>query len=96
VTSYSAAYAAQAATALLDAIARSDGTRASVTKQLFASKVSNGILGSFGFTPEGDMTPSPVTIFRVVGGNRPSSTYERDFAGAVVDRVVDVPAALAR
>jgi DNA-binding SARP family transcriptional activator/ABC-type branched-subunit amino acid transport system substrate-binding protein len=96
VTSYSAAYAAQAAEVLLDAIARSDGTRASVTKELFATKVSDGILGSFGFTLEGDMTPSPVTIFRVVGGNRPSSTYERDFAGAVVDRVVDVPAALAR
>ena len=81
---------------LLDAIARSDGTLASVTRQLFASKVTVGILGSFGFTPDGDMTPSPVTIFRVVGGNRPSSTYERDFAGAVVDRVVDVPAALVR
>jgi ABC-type branched-subunit amino acid transport system substrate-binding protein/DNA-binding SARP family transcriptional activator/DNA-binding beta-propeller fold protein YncE len=96
LTSYSAAYAAQATEILLAAIARSDATRASVTKQLFASKVSDGILGSFAFTPGGDMTPSPVTIFRVVGGNRPSSTYEQDFAGAVVDRVVNVASALAR
>jgi DNA-binding SARP family transcriptional activator/ABC-type branched-subunit amino acid transport system substrate-binding protein len=95
VTSYSAAYGAQATELLLAAIARSNGTRASVTKQLFASKVSDGILGSFAFTPQGDMTPSPVTIFRVVGGNRPSSTYESDFVGAVVDRVIDVPADLA-
>jgi branched-chain amino acid transport system substrate-binding protein len=96
VTSYSAAYAAQAAEVLLGAIARSDGTRASVTRQLFASSVTDGVLGSFGFTTEGDMTPSPVTIFRVVGGSRTSSTYEQDFAGAVVDRVVDVPVGLAR
>jgi len=41
------------------------------------------------------MTPSPVTVFRVVGGKRPSATNLADFAGAVVDRVVDVPAATA-
>lgn len=95
VTSFSAAYAAQAAEALLAAIARSNGTRASVTKQLFASRVTGGILGSFGFTRDGDMTPSPVTVFRIVGGNRRSSTHEQDFAGSVVDRVIDVPASLA-
>jgi hypothetical protein len=59
--SYAAAYAAQATEVLLAAIARSDGTRASVTKELFASDVRNGILGSFRFTPDGDMTPTPVT-----------------------------------
>jgi hypothetical protein len=42
------------------------------------------------------MTPSPVTIFRVVGGNQPSSTYEQDFTGASVDRIVNVPPALRR
>ena len=96
VTSYAAAYAAQATELLLGAIAHSDGTRASVTKQLFASKIRNGILGSFVFTPGGDMNPAPVTIFHVVGGNRPSSTYLPDYRGAVVNRVVDVPAGLAR
>ncbi len=39
--------AAQAAEVMLDAIARSDGTRASVVEELFATKVENGILGSF-------------------------------------------------
>ena len=42
------------------------------------------------------MTPSPVTVFRVVGGNRPNSTLLQDFDGSVVDRVIDVPASLAR
>jgi len=96
VTSYSAAYAAQATEILLAAIAHSDGTRASVTKRLFATKVSNGILGSFTFTRDGDMTPTPVTIFHVVGGNQPSTTYLPDYKGAVVDRIVDIPAGLAR
>ena len=96
VTSYSAAYAAQATEILLAAIAHSDGTRASVTQQLFATKVGDGILGSFAFTHDGDMTPTPVTIFHVVGGNRPTTTYLADYKGAVVDRIVEIPAGLAR
>jgi branched-chain amino acid transport system substrate-binding protein len=94
VVSYAAAYGAQAAEVLLAAIARSDGTRASVVRELLAEKVRGGILGDFGFNAQGDMTPSPVAIFRVVGGKRPSSTGEYDFQGSVVDRVVDVPAPL--
>src|SRR5581483_7916276 len=88
--SYAAAYAAQATEALLAAIARSDGTRASTLHQLFAARVHNGILGNFAFTAEGDMTPSPVTVFHVVGGKRRSSTELRDFDGATVDRIVTV------
>jgi hypothetical protein len=95
VTSFSATYAAQTDEMLLAEIAHSKGTRTSLTKQLFASRVTGGILGSFGFTQDGDMTPSPVTIFRVVGGNRRSSTHEHDFVGSVVDRFLDVPASLA-
>jgi ABC-type branched-subunit amino acid transport system substrate-binding protein len=96
LTSYAAAYAAQAAEVLLSAIARSDGTRASVTKELFATDVRDGILGSFRFTPDGDMTPTPVTVFRVVGGRRINSTLLPDFAGSVIDRVIDVPFARVR
>jgi ABC-type branched-subunit amino acid transport system substrate-binding protein len=58
---------AQAIEVLLDAIARSDGTRASVTRRLFDTHISNGILGSFGITPTGDTTLNAVTIHRVVG-----------------------------
>src|SRR5581483_9173293 len=95
IPSYAAAYAAQATELLLAAIARSDGTRASVLHELLASRVRGGILGDFSFTHGGDMTPSAVTVFRVVGGRRASSTNLADFAGAVVDRVVNVPAATA-
>ncbi|MFL5913550.1 MAG: BTAD domain-containing putative transcriptional regulator [Gaiellaceae bacterium] len=96
VPSYAAAYAAQATEVLLAAIARSDGTRGSVVRELFASKMRGGILGDFSFTREGDITPSPVTVFRVVGGGRRSTTFLDDFADSVVDRVVNVPASLAR
>jgi branched-chain amino acid transport system substrate-binding protein len=60
--------AAQAIDVLLDAIARSDGTRASVTRNLFTTRVSNGILGSFWITPTGDTTLNAVAIYRIIGG----------------------------
>ena len=58
--------AAQATEVLLDAIARSDGTRASVVRQLFTTRVTNGLLGSFSFDRNGDTTADAVTIHRVV------------------------------
>jgi DNA-binding SARP family transcriptional activator/ABC-type branched-subunit amino acid transport system substrate-binding protein len=64
----STAYGAQAAEILLEAIARSNGTRASVTKALFATHVRNGITGSFAFTPTGDTTAGSVTIIRIERG----------------------------
>ncbi len=60
--------AAQAAEVLLEAIARSDGTRASVTRELLRTKVSNGILGSFAIDPAGDTTAGAVTIYRIEHG----------------------------
>jgi len=63
-----AVHAAQATEVLLDAIARSDGTRASVLRALFATRVNNGVLGSFAFTSEGDITAGAVTIFRLTQG----------------------------
>ncbi len=59
-----AAEAAQATEILLDAIGRSDRTRASVIDELFATKVKNGILGSFSFDRFGDIVPAPVGIYR--------------------------------
>ena len=58
----SALYAAQATEVMLDAIARSNGTRPSVTRALFTSCVHNGILGSFCFNANGDPTVAPVAI----------------------------------
>ena len=60
--------AAQVIDVLLDAIARSDGARASVTSNVFKTNVSNGILGSFLITPTGDTTLNAVAIYRIVGG----------------------------
>ena len=54
---------------LLNAIARSDGTRASVTNKLFATRVSNGILGSFWITPTGATTLNAIGMYRVTGGH---------------------------
>ena len=51
-----AIYGAQAARVLLDAIAASDGTRASILEQLFQTKVENGYLGSFEINENGDPT----------------------------------------
>jgi branched-chain amino acid transport system substrate-binding protein len=92
--SYSAAYAAQAAEILLDAIARSDGTRSSVTEELRRTTVEDGILGDIRFDEYGDLVAGPVTIFRVVGKGRPGLVP--GYEGAVVDRVITARADLLR
>jgi branched-chain amino acid transport system substrate-binding protein len=67
VQPYSAA-AAQATDTLLGAIARSDGTRASVNAKLRATRTVDGILGSFAFDPAGDTTAGIVTVYRIEKG----------------------------
>jgi branched-chain amino acid transport system substrate-binding protein len=69
-----AVHAAQAMDVLLAAIARSDGTRPSVTRNLLSTRISNGILGSFWITSTGDTTLNAVTIFRIVHGK--VTTYD--------------------
>jgi branched-chain amino acid transport system substrate-binding protein len=49
-----AIYGGEAATVMLDAIGASDGSRSDVIKQMFATKVQNGLLGSFTFNANGD------------------------------------------
>jgi ABC-type branched-subunit amino acid transport system substrate-binding protein len=60
--------AAEATEVLLDAIARSDGTRASVTGNLLETRIANGILGTFAFDKNGDTTARSITVRRVVDG----------------------------
>jgi len=67
-------YAAQAAEAMVAAIAQSNGTRADVAKQLFRIKLKNSILGNLSFNANGDVTANPVTIYRIKGGK--STTYK--------------------
>jgi branched-chain amino acid transport system substrate-binding protein len=62
-------YGAQAAQIVLEAIARSDYSRAGVIEQLFATEVSDGFLGDFSFNENGDPTLATgavvgFTIFR--------------------------------
>ncbi len=88
--------AAQAAEVLLQAITRSDGTRGSVNRELRRLKVENGILGSFQFDRNGDITPATFTIFRITGKKKRDPELPDAFTGAEVDRVVRVPTALVR
>ena len=90
----STVYTAQATHVLLDAIARSDGTRASIVEELFRTHVKNGLLGSFGFDRNGDITESPVTIVRIQRQGK--STAVQSVDGAVVERVVRPKASLVR
>jgi branched-chain amino acid transport system substrate-binding protein len=64
------AYAAQSMAVMLAAIAKSDGTRASVTDNLLHTKVVNGILGTFSINANGDTTRNPVTVYQQVGSGK--------------------------
>jgi branched-chain amino acid transport system substrate-binding protein len=68
LAAFGAPEAAQATEVLLQAIARSDGTRASVVRELFATRVKDGILGSFSFDRNGDIVPRPVGLYRLERG----------------------------
>jgi branched-chain amino acid transport system substrate-binding protein len=81
IAAFGAPEAAQATEVLLQAIARSDGTRASVARELFATRVKDGILGSFSFDRNGDIVPRPVGVYRFERGK------------FVTDGVVRVPLA---
>jgi branched-chain amino acid transport system substrate-binding protein len=82
----SAVYAAQATEVLLDALARSDGTRRSVVEELFRTRVVDGLLGTFGFDANGDVSESPMTIVQVRRGG--SADTVQSVEGARVVRVV--------
>jgi branched-chain amino acid transport system substrate-binding protein len=66
-------YAAQAAEAMVAAIAQSNGTRSDISKQIFKINLKNTILGALSFNSNGDVTANPVTIYKVKGGK--STTY---------------------
>ena len=84
-----AVYAAQAADLLMDAIARSDGTRASVSTQLLRSRLRDGLVGGLRIDANGDPASAPITIVRLehAGGADAILSYE----GARVDRVITPP-----
>jgi branched-chain amino acid transport system substrate-binding protein len=61
-------YAAQATVAMLSAISKSNGTRASVTSQIFKTNLQGSITGNLKFNAQGDVTGGPVAIYRIRGG----------------------------
>jgi ABC-type branched-subunit amino acid transport system substrate-binding protein len=63
-------HVAQATHALLDAIAASDGSRASVTRALLELDVRDGIIGDFSFDENGDVTPPLVSVYRMTDGQQ--------------------------
>jgi hypothetical protein len=68
-------YEAQAAQITLDAIAKSDGTRASVLSNLFKTKVTNGIMGTFHFDANGDIAPIKAISFDQLKGKTGKFVY---------------------
>jgi branched-chain amino acid transport system substrate-binding protein len=90
-----ALYAAQATDVMIDAIARSDGTRRSVTHALFKTCVHNGILGSFCFDANGDPTRTGISIVKTMrpGGDR---TTPENTQGAHLVTVIYPPGKLLR
>lgn len=85
----SAAFAAQATEILLDAIATSDGTRASVDRSLLATRIGDGLIGPLAFGLHGDPTPAHITIYRV--DSHAPATKHRLTQGLVFEQVVDPP-----
>ncbi len=83
----------EAAEIVVDAIARSDGTRSSILDELRRTRMTSGVFGGFAFNRDGDMTPAPFAILRITGG-RGALGLASDFRGAVVDRTVRAPIGL--
>jgi branched-chain amino acid transport system substrate-binding protein len=65
-----AVYQAQGAEIMLAAIKRSNGTRASVTSQLFKTHVTKGIMGTFHFDKNGDTVPTKAISFDQLRGDK--------------------------
>jgi branched-chain amino acid transport system substrate-binding protein len=78
-------YGAESMQVLLAAIAKSNGTRASVTKSLYNLKVPNSILGpatidKFGDPVYGDSSQSQVTVQAITNGQIATVTVEKPTA----------------
>ena len=79
-----AVYTAEATGVLLDAVARSDGSRAGVLDGLFRTRRADGLTGAVRFDARGDVVAPAITVLRVRRGARGPG----GFPDTVVDRVV--------
>ncbi len=67
---------AQAAQVLLNAIEKSDGSRADVIDKVYATKVNDGLIGSFSFNKNGDLTGAKgaAVLFTIYNGTNHLNT----------------------
>jgi YVTN family beta-propeller protein len=86
--------AAEATEVVLRAIERSDGTRASVLRQLQTMRVDDGLFGAYRFDRGGDITPARVAVLRITGSTPANLRLPSYLQGAVIDRVLTLPPSL--
>jgi branched-chain amino acid transport system substrate-binding protein len=86
--------AAAATEVLLAAIARSDGSRASVSRALLSTRLTDSVLGPLRFDRNGDLVGPAITILQVQRRDGVSSVEA--FEGAAIDRVIAPPATAIR
>jgi branched-chain amino acid transport system substrate-binding protein len=75
-----AVYGAQLAQIALRAIATSDGSRASVIKQVFKTNLTDGIMGKVRFDKNGDIVAKAISFYQMKGGN---GVYKAVIAGKI-------------
>jgi branched-chain amino acid transport system substrate-binding protein len=63
-------HVAQAAHVLLDAIAKTDGSREAVRRAVLDLEVQDGIIGDFSFDENGDVDPPLVSMYRMTDGKQ--------------------------
>jgi YVTN family beta-propeller protein len=85
--------AAAATQTLLEAIRRSDGSRASVVEELTRGRAAGTLVGTVSFDANGDPTRSLVSIYRI--SKAAGSTPHRATSGLKLDRVIEADPALA-
>jgi branched-chain amino acid transport system substrate-binding protein len=88
--------AAQSAEVLVEAISSSDGTRASVLKELRGIEVRDGILGTFKFDSNGDKVPGSITIYRITGKTGAETKTPPELDGTVLEATFTIPPAILR
>jgi branched-chain amino acid transport system substrate-binding protein len=73
---------AQAAQVLLDAISRSDGSRSSVIEEVYKTKVTDGLIGTFTFNKNGDLSGAKgaAVLFTVYLGTNKLTTLNSGVA----------------
>jgi YVTN family beta-propeller protein len=85
--------AAAATQTLLDAIRRSDGSRASVVQELTRGRAAGTLVGTVSFDANGNPTRAPVSIYRI-SKQAPPATHLQAW-GLKLDRVINADPALA-